>query len=396
MTIEFRPTETPPPTDQPAPPRSSAPAPWIRPATKTQTEERLFHFLRSLTDGNPRPSTPLLVEQPVLVELYTRPHPDLAEALRRCLGRLLVELSPNSGQWGELELSPAVWGVALAAYDRLIPSIERKDGTPNPVADFTTALLATLPPARAVGDMLAYHALLENLGETNPRATASLRTLLNLSPLSAVYHLHLATPPPLTPLAAELLPDWKPQVTNPAPWAGMDDWLDTLAPLLDQPTIVRYLRQRWLTLPETRPACRNLGLLLEALRQREGYRDLVLAFYEAYEYFNAETRYDPWRGENVRYWPVLDEVERLLSANSDGGAGLEAAIRLNRRGSEYFLKFHALIQMIITEGRPPVDYFHLRDLPLTLQRGRYLGLIGDSGGSELDLGGVEFTGEDES
>ncbi len=130
----------------------------------------------------------------------------------------------------------------------------------------------------------------------------------------------------------------------------MTGWIRWLPPLA-QPAIAGYLRRRWLNLPETRPACRNLGLLLEALRRRGDGRACILEFYEAYDRFCATTMQDAWR-RPVRCWPLFDRIERLLRAAGDS----EAAIRLNRWGNEYFLKFRALLQIVIDENRLPRDF----------------------------------------
>lgn len=108
--------------------------------------------------------------------------------------------------------------------------------------------------------------------------------LFNLGPLSAVYHLQVFTPPALTPLAAQLMPWWKRRRQPPAPSRGCGGFgQQSIAVLLARPGLALYLRRRWLSLPETRPACRNLGLLLESLRASGGQRDFLLTFYEAYD-----------------------------------------------------------------------------------------------------------------
>jgi hypothetical protein len=360
---------------------------WIAPATKEQAEEGLFHFLRSLGAGRPQTARPLLLEGKVLRELFAAPNPDLVEAFRYRLEHLLLEIGPDAGLWGDLEVSPVVWGVALAAYNCLTPLLAAGTEADDPIAEFLAALVETLPPARTPADAVAYHALLhapaEALPDLPPPRAGLMRALLNRSPLSAVSHIHLATPPPLTGLAAELLPGWKGRAADPAPWQGLDDWLDALD-LLDHPDVAAWLRRRWLALPETRAAGRNLGLLLEALRRRGGWRTFILEYYEAYCYFAAETAADPVRGP-FRRWPVLGRIEQLLRADGDS----EAAIRLNRRGNEHFLQFRALIETVIEEDGVPKDYKHLTVEFLRAVR-RLLDLTTEHSGPRLDLGNVEF------
>ncbi len=373
------------------------PGVWIAPAEKAQAEEHLFYFLRSLRQGRPQAAWPLLLEPAVLRALYAEPHPDLTEALHQCLYGFLVELDPDPACWGEFTLSPAIWGVALATYNCFLPASPSGDGATDPLTEFTAALLDTLPPARNLTDALAYHALLHQAAEALPHLPTEraviMHGLLNRSPLSAVYHLHYPTPPPLTRLAADLLRHWRRRVADPAPWSGTEDWLDALEPLLAQPAIAVYLRRRWLALPETRPACRNLGLLLEALRRRGNQRAFILDFYEAYDYLHGETR-ENRRGRPYRCWPILDRVERLLHASGGSEESLEAAIRLNRRGNEYLLKFHALIQIIAEEGRVPTDYNHLHPGWIPALR-PLLDFTTEGVGPRPNLEAIEYTGEGE-
>jgi len=365
---------------------------WIRPASKLQVEEQLFYFLRSLCAGRLPADQPLLVEQATLQALYADPHHELVEALRYCLDSFLVELGPDAAQWGEFSLSPAVLGMALATYNCLIPPVAQTDEAAKRLTQFGAALVQTLPPARELPQILTYHALLHRCTEALPNLTNSqaalMHALLNLSPLSAIYHLHLHTPPPLTPLAAELLPGWKNRVADPTPWSGLADWLNALTPALKRPAIATYLRRRWLTLPETRPVCRNLGLFLEALRRHGGHRAFILDFYEAYEYFCGQIIQDPWCGP-IRHWSALDQAERLLRTGGDN----EVAIHLNRWGNEYFLKFRPLIQTVIDDGHQPTDYNLLTD-NLILAAGSLLDLVTEDAGQRLNLGKIAFAGEE--
>src|SRR5262249_11969223 len=124
--------------------------------------------------------------------------------------------------------------------------------------------------------------------------------------------------------------------------------------LLEQAVIAKHLRRCWLALPDTYLACRNLGLLLEALRRRGDQQAIILEFYEAFDYFRAERIADPWHG-TIRHWPLLDHIERLLRAEGES----EAAILLNRRGNEYFQMFRPLLEIVIAERGLPHDYYHL-------------------------------------
>ena len=364
--------------------------PWIPPASKPLVEEHLFHFLCAVCNDCPQATTPLLVETETLHAFYTDPHPDLLVALQHCLDQFLVELGPDATYWGPLDLSTTVLGLALAVYNCHCPA---SPAEADPALTFTSALIDTLPPARTLSEMLVYHALLrhtvESLSDLSPERAALLQALLNRNPLSAAYSLHLHTPPPLTELGKNLWPWWKSPAVHPAPWANLDDWLQSIALLLAQPTIATHLRRRWLSMPETFLASRNLGLLLEALRQRGDQRAFILEFYEAFDYFRATQVADPWYG-TIRHWPILDHIERLLHADGES----ETAIQLNRRGNEYFLLFRPLLAIIITEHSLPRDYYHLQpDFILALRS--LLTLTTETQITRPRLHTVEFISEDE-
>ena len=143
-------------------------------------------------------------------------------------------------------------------------------------------------------------------------------------------------------------------------------------------------------MPDTHLACRNLGLLLEALRRRGDQRAIILEFYEAFDYFRAEQVADPLYG-TIRRWPLLDPIERLLRAGGDS----EAAIQLNRRGNEYFLLFRPLLDIIIAERGLPRDYYHLTpDLIQALRP--LLAFTTEALVARPQLRNVEFVSEDKS
>lgn len=423
-------------------------------------QEHLFDFLCSLVQGHARAEHPLLLQTESLHSICASPHPLLTEALGRCLDDFLIRVTPDTGSWGRFSLPWAVWGLAIAANNCLIPLPSPKESdkpapqpkdetaaqtvsqakngpairftrttdnpqqttdnpqqttntpqqttnnpqqttdnpqqTPDIVGDFTHALIDTLPRARTLHEILTYHALLDVparvLPDLPPERSGLMHRLINLSPMTALCHLHLHTPPALTPLAGELLPGRKECVTDPSPWTGTEDWLDTLLPLTERPPIARFLRQRWLTLPETGPSCRNLGLVLEGLRRHGNHRDFILEFYEAYDYFRGQKQ-ENIRGGTYRGWPILDKIGRLLRLGGESEAASEAAMRLNHRGSEYFLKFHALTQIIREERGVPRDYRHLN--PGWIPALRPLLDFTEWERSGPEMGPVEFMGRSE-
>src|SRR5579859_4684027 len=146
---------------------------WLPPASKRQAEETLFYYLSSVCENRPQVAAPLLLAKDTLHTLYSHPHPDLLEALRRCLNQFLVELTPNAARWGRLDIPTAILGVALATYNCicLSPSLAMpgtKDVAEDPITHYGFALIDTLPRARTLPDMLAYHALLRHIPDAIP------------------------------------------------------------------------------------------------------------------------------------------------------------------------------------------------------------------------------------
>jgi hypothetical protein len=382
---------------------------------RTELEEALFHYLVAVRDGQPRAARPLVTGPNTLHDLYADPAPDLREALRHCLDAFLVELGPDPGAWGAVNVPVETLGVALAALNCLSGGAEEhgsggaeEQGSEgageqkgrDPVSEFTTALIASLPPARERDAALAYHAVLRGLpgvlsapgpdsrsqsAHSHPQPAQDPRppsqpaqshrpqhqiarrprprgrlfhALVERSPLTALWALDAHTPSALEPLAAELLPGWKTDHRPADVWSNSEDWLETVTALLDDEQIARWARHRWLALPETGRACRNTGLLLEALRRRGDHRDLLLTFYEAYDYFRAQMCAVEGDG-TVRAWPIVPRMEKLLTVAGDGDLMAEAALRVNRRGNEYFLKFRPLLKIVVEGEGSHLDYAQL-------------------------------------
>jgi hypothetical protein len=227
------------------------------------------------------------------------------------------------------------------------------------VADFTTALIATLPPARDRDAAFAYHAVLRGLpdGIASHAEGRLLDALIERSPLTALGALDRHMPAALEDLASTLLPG-RTVGDGPVAWASADAWLAAVSALLDDHRLARWARHCWLALEETHAACRNTGLLLEALRRRGGHRDLLWAFYESYDYFRGAPRSGNGHryGRVARTWPVLATIEKLLAVTGDDDLASEAALRANRRGSAYFLKFRPLLELVVDEGGLPAGY----------------------------------------
>lgn len=352
--------------------------------SKDTLGEMLFEFLLSVRDGGPLPRKLIVADEMTLREIYADPHPDLREALRHCVDQFLVEVSHDPSQWGGLEVPAWSLGVAIALNNCLVLRPQQRAG-----ADFTSALIATLPPARRRDEAFIYHAVLRgsltSLGGREPEAAGNLRALIERSPLTALWTLDEYTPVSLLDSARALIPGrhaGRPFAERV--WQSDEEWLVVLSLLLADARISRWVRHRWLVMPESRRACRNVGLVLEALRRRGDQRAFILEFYEAYDYFRAQVLEDEWAG-NVRAWPVLKSIQKLLLVPGNS----EAALQMNRRGNEMFLKFRPLVEMVISEGVLPKDY-RLLTLGFVLALRPLLPYVTEAARPAISFGEVAF------
>jgi hypothetical protein len=332
-------------------------------SSQSALEEALFHFLVSVRDGRPRTDSALFAEDKTIRSLYRNPHPDLQKAFCHCLDNLLINMEHDPQKFGELRAGAATLGITLAVHNCLAPGMDLQLGverTPtDPVEDFTYRLMATLPCAGDLNTALAYHAVIQvavpGLQKMKKPRAALFQALIGLSPLTELWAMDVYTPPALYCIAAECLPGYRyTEEAGGGVRPDIEDWERVAAELLSSALIARWLRHRWLTMPETRISCRNVGLFLEMLRRQGTHREFVLSFYEAYAYFCSESKPDE-RGGQRTAWPVLDTIEKLLRTPGDN----EAAIAVNRRGNDYFMKFRPLIELIIEEKGIPDDYLHL-------------------------------------
>ncbi len=335
--------------------------------SKTGLEEKLFRFLDGVARGIDRVEGPLFFEDHVFQGLCSGPCPELTRSFEHCLDTFLVSLGTDPASWGKIRVPASVFGVAVAFYNCMVPPVEQparerksrtakeETGVPSdPVNTFTGELLKRLPPARDRDTILAFHAVLSRAGEVMAGAGTGrielLRQLVDLSPLTSLVCLDVHTPGPVSVFASRLLPGWR---KRPEKERGDSvfhaEWEQLISELLTDNRIARYIRRRWCDMPETRTACRNVGLLLEILRGRKIHRDFILEFYESYDYFCSTPPVPPLRD---RSWPVLDTAGRLLRFTGEG----DTAMRVNRLGNEYFVKFLPLLQIITEEEGLPPEY----------------------------------------
>lgn len=359
--------------------RTSKPAGPVAHLERDALDAALFRFLQSVARGNPEPSLPIVTSGRELARLYVAPAPALVEALRHAVDAFLIDVEPDPAERGTLTLPGCTLGLALAVHNSA-------GGATEAAREFTEALVATLPPARGLGAIVAYHAVLRPLEVVMARSRETprdvRRALVARSPLTALVMLDRLMPPALETLAAELLPGHvRPRVESDVrdPAARDREWIDAVTTALADARLARWVRNRWLAMPETRQACRNLGLLLESLRRADDlrWRELIFDYYAADRCFG------------IGIGGIIGIIEKLLLASGD----TSHAIRLNRWGNEYLLKFLALTETVLTDrrelARPGV-----REQMQRLQPLLHLTTIGAA--RRVSFGSVSFGAQGES
>jgi hypothetical protein len=329
----------------------------LTPMQKASVDRRLFQFLRTVYERNPKACGPIPLDRSALKQLCEKPDPQCVEMLRYCLDALTGEISIDEREFAECKVPSAVLCLAVAANNCLQCAAPRPAApqTPgdDPLEAYTNALLDTIPMAASLDEILVYHCLLRDVAPGSPSLTAAMPPLMNAligkSPLTTLTALETHKNPELQPLADELLAG---RQGNDKKAKKEQDrksgWEQALELILGNKRLARGLRRQWLDFPETRRSCRNLGLILEALRRKGNYRECILEFYEAYNRLQQDKS-----GNGM--FPLFETIEEHLRTQGDG----DAALRLNRWGNQYFLKFYALVEIIIAEKGVPKDFGHL-------------------------------------
>lgn len=363
----------------------------LKPVNPLEAQKKLFDWLRPGADCKVA-GEPLLLTTEGLRQFSLNPAPSLVDALAHTMACVLGEIEAHLVRWDIIQVPFSVFILTLAAYNCQIAHLAGR--SVKELISWNDALLDMIPPARHRDDILAYHAVLSHVtvdcGGLAGWQKKLKADLLERSPLTSLVCLDGHTPMVLGELAAEMLPGrQRLEQSGSSPWAGLEEWLEIVVILLQNQSLGRWLRQSWLEMPETRASCRNLGLLFEALRRRGGLENILLEFYEAYDYFGRRAITDQQREDSP--WPVLSRAARLLMA---GGreVGEGPARLLNRHGHEYLLKFRPLIEIIIARRGIPAEYRalsrelvhdHLRPL---------LDYVAEGGGQLLDFGRIRYVG----
>jgi hypothetical protein len=355
-----------------------------------EAQKILFDWLYSAADSEV--AGELLLLTPEDLRQFFLPAPSLVDALRHSLARLLGDIEVRSVQRGIIQLPISVFILTLAAYNCQVVNLGVRSD--KEIISWNDALLDMIPPAREMDVILAYHAVLNHVTiDFGVRADWQKKLkagLLERSPLTGLVCLDEHMPVIFAELTAEMLPGWQRlDQSSSSPWAGVEEWLGIVVMLLQEKSMERWLRQSWLAMPETRASCRNLGLLFEALRRRGGLENILLEFYEAYDYFGRQATADG-KGENS-LWPVLSLAARLLAADSQT-VGPEAARFLNRYGHEYLLKFRPLIEIIIARRGIPAEYRALSRELVHVYLRPLLDYVAEGTGQRLVFGQLQFSG----
>lgn len=353
--------------------------------TQGDAARQLFEFVQRLGEGRVRVDRPIFMSPADLKSWLDNPTSLLKQELHQQVERYLLQVGPPTYAWDTFEIR-ADWILFLLALHNCVSPADVNEKT---LQVFTQVLVESVLPAETLGMQLTYHVLLDPVIRTHPALSKVrldlLRQLLDRSPLTGLYHLDWHTSGVLTRISADILPHWRQKVRSPAPWRDVDAWLTALVPILAEPPLLSALRYRWLELPLSREACRNIGLVLEALRRTGGYQDEILAYYEAYDYFGAEAAVDEWN-LSYRQWPIFAKIETLLRAG--GREPNKLTQTLNRYGNEYLTQFYPMLQIFIEDPERRLSYHHLT---LALYDAiRPLLAYASFGQQGLDLGGIEW------
>jgi len=363
----------------------------LKPVNALEAQKILFDWLRSSADYEVT-GEPLLLAPEDLRQFFLDPAPSLVDALRHALARLLSDIEARSVQRCIIRFPVSLFLLTLAAYNCQVVNLGVRSA--KEIISWNDVLVDMIPPAREMDVILAYHAVLSRVtvgcGVRSDWQKKLKADLLERSPLTGLICLDEYIPMIFGELAAEILPSrQRLDQSGSSPWAGPEEWLGIVVMLLQDKSLARWLRQSWLEMPETRASCRNLGLFFEALRRRGGLENILLEFYEAYDYFGRLPT--AGRMEAKHSWPVLALTASLLSADSRT-VGPEAARLLNRYGHEYLLKFRPLIEIIIARRGIPAEYRALsRELVHDYLR-PLLDYVAEGTGQRLVFGRLQFAG----
>lgn len=303
--------------------------------------------------------SPLPADGQCLSLLAENPAPVLQSALKELFRQKFMPLPASLTEKPPVILvTPALLGLAVILNNLTV--LQQQGYSPdsdNRITLYDRALFAILPVPLKVSDILSFDLLTSSYvqilrSRIDGVNLGRLETdLIKKSPFTLLKSLDLILPQPLGRLASDYLPDWPltESECDSAQW-----WL-AVESILAQPELACHLHSCWLELPENRLSSLGLGLLFEGLRDRGEYDQLILKFFEAYEFIQVVVKTVPERGVEPEGFSLLSLIESLLSAS----AADFASRRQNQLGNEYFMKFRALLEIVAERGGIPGEFRHL-------------------------------------
>ena len=374
---------------------------WIIVNQEMDAKKYLFDFLQSITNDRPFVEQSLIVDQQTLNSICREPGSVLEKAFVHCLDAFLINLTNDPQNFGPLTISGHIYLLVLACYNALTQMVHPNNdsGEPadnDPAIEFTKALLNNIPAAKDLDHALAYHAILRCLADPVRKMNSVdhwiIVDLISKSPLSEIIFLDIHTPVPLHEMAKKLLPKCQLSLDhNKHSKQQYEQWQKIIKILIQHHILSRWIIHQWLIMPENQFSCRNTGLLLEFLRNSEEYTCFILSFYNDYIYFKSKKKRISGNKDS-RYWPIIHTIQSLVQL--DGTS--EATILMNRRGQEYFLLFHPLVEIIIARKQIPTEYQYI-DIQFVKKHIRpllnYIGEMPDGNQSSMAFSSVQFEKE---
>ncbi len=328
---------------------------WLNSKNTLMIDAELAEFIVSLAGPQPVCKVALPVDGTILHKLAAAPSPKLKQAWK-VLGRQKFKRVPIVEQdlsQPVLRVTPALIVLAVILHNQIFLRGNHFNSDDETVTLHGQACLNSLSSPRTPAEILSFDLLLSPYCELLRAESAAGELdqlsfdLLNLSPFTSLQFLDLALPEPLARKASAYLPHWP--VCQDVDAGGA--WWRAVIGILGHPDLVAVLKNAWLELPENRLSCLGLGVFLEEIRRRGQYDDLILSFFESYEFLQ---KLPPTESDNVKVC-LPDLIASQLRAPGDSLSGR----RLNQVGNEYFLKFRALLEILAAWGGVPGEFRHL-------------------------------------
>ena len=313
----------------------------------------LADFILSLSRSKPVSRTRLQVDGRLLGALAGNPSPALIQAWQELVRQKFLYSAQVLQGAKRISVTPSLLGVTVILNNLCAAAGEFNSPSWKRAALHDRNLFDRLSIPRTEADILSFDLLISAYGDFLRRDEAALDLdqlqidLLNFSPFTALKSLDLILPSPLQ----QLLPLYLPHRLAENDFVESEQWWSAVDEILGQPGLVYSLHHAWLKLSENRLSCLGLGLFFEEIRRRGKNDDLILSFFEAYEFLQKFTG----TGSTVIRVDLLDLIKTQLTASGESLSGR----RLNQVGNEYFMKFRALLEIVAARGGVPGEFRHL-------------------------------------